>query len=169
MTAEDANGKRKRTKRPGPRSAAAKRADHTDADSPRRAPDKGSGTGSDRRADNGSSEDSGEDSGQGSGEVPGGGEGELLDLARRVVGLARSEITARHEGHRARTEKARTVLHRAKDGADPDLRPLLDEACQRLDEDEGLASEVVEVKNAVLDDLTHDLAAVAGRLWHAPR
>ena len=98
-----------------------------------------------------------------------GDDADLLALARSIVGLAKAEITARHEAFEDRTAKSRSVLYRAQESADPEQRQLLDDAYQRLDADQVAAADIVKAKTLVLDDLAHDVAGLAARLKEATR
>ena len=91
-----------------------------------------------------------------------GPEADLLDLARSVMGMAEAEITSRHQALNDRLAQSRSLLGRAQQSPDERKVPF-DELFDRLDADHTAAADLVRSTIRVLDDLAHDLAAVATR------
>lgn len=91
------------------------------------------------------------------------GESDLLDLARTVIGLAGTEISNRRVAVEDRMERSQTVLRRAQQDAGADDRRILEEVLDRLARDRDDTLQAVDAKAIVLDDLSHDLAAVTAR------
>ena len=94
----------------------------------------------------------------------GGGEGDLLDLARSILAMAGTEIDARRAAVDDVADKARSTVRRAQEGASTEDRVVLDQAYERLDADREHVRGEAETKLQVIDDLAHDLAALASRV-----